>query len=329
MEIESLHFNTKNVAGRKPKLLDQVKIALRSRPYSRRTEQAYGNWIKRFIYFNRVRHPAEMGENEINSFLTYLALNENVSSSTQDQALAALLFLDREIGDFGNVIRARKPKRLPVVMTRGEVKSVLKCFVDEKWLIASVMYGGGLRLMECLQLRVQDIDFFQNEILIRDGKGSKDRITILPESLKVPLQEHLNRVKSIHERDLAEGWGSVLMPGALDRKYPCAPKEWRWQWVFPQENRWKNIKTGEQGRHHVHETAVQRAVKSAVNKAQIIKHVTSHTFRHSFATHLLEDGYDIRTIQELLGHKDLKTTMIYTHVLSKSGHGVKSPLDHL
>ncbi|MCP5104191.1 MAG: integron integrase [bacterium] len=195
--------------------------------------------------------------------------------------------------------------------------------------MASLMYGAGFRLMECLRLRVQDIDFSRIEILVRDGKGAKDRITMLPESLKAPLQVHLKRVKAIHEKDLADGWGRVLMPNALDRKYPNAPKEWRWQWVFPQENRWKNTKTGEEGRHHTHETILQRGVKEAVRSAGVVKHVSCHTLRHSFATHLLEAGYDIRTIQELLGHKDVSTTMIYTHVLNRGGHGVRSPMDGL
>jgi integron integrase len=311
-----------------------MREALRSRHYSRRTEQTYCQWVKRFIFFHKVRHPVEMGEAEINAFLTHLAVKEKVSASTQNQALSALLFLyrhvlGREVGDLGDVIRARKPKRLPVVITREEVKSVLANLTGDKWLMASLMYGAGLRLMECLRLRVQDVDFFRNEILVRDGKGAKDRITMLPESLKASLQEHLKTVKAVHERDLADGWGRVLMPDALDRKYPNAPKDWRWQWVFPQENRWKNASTGEQGRHHVHETILQRAVKEAVRKANLVKRVGCHTFRHSFATHLLETGYDIRTIQELLGHKDVSTTMIYTHVLNKGGHGVRSPIDGL
>ena len=311
-----------------------LRAALQARHYSRRTEQAYGHWVTRFLHFHRGRKPAEMAEPEINAFLTHVAVKETVSASTQNQALSALLFLyrhvtGREVGDLGEVIRARKPKRLPVVMTRDEVKVVLTNLSDDKWLMASLMYGAGLRLMECLRLRVQDIDVSRNEILVRDGKGAKDRITMLPESLKAPLQEHLKRGKAIHERDLAEGQGRVLMPDALDRKYPNASKDWRWQWVFPQENRWKNTKTGEEGRHHVHETILQRAVKEAVRKAGVVKHVGCHTFRHSFATHLLEAGYDIRTIQELLGHKDVSTTMIYTHVLSKGGHGVRSPIDGL
>lgn len=275
-----------------------------------------------------------MAEPEINAFLTHLAVKEKVSASTQNQALSALLFLyrhviGREVGDLGEVIRARKPTRLPVVMTREEVKAVLANLSGDKWLMASLMYGAGLRLMECLRLRAQDIDFLRNEILVRDGKGAKDRITMLPESLKGPLQHHLKKVKTIHERDLADGWGSVQLPMALDRKYPNAPKEWRWQWVFPQENRWKNQKTGEEGRHHVDESLVQKAVREAVMKAGLTKRASCHTFRHSFATHLLESGYDIRTVQELLGHNDVKTTMIYTHVLNRGPSGVRSPVDGL
>lgn len=320
--------------SRPSKLIDQLREALRSRHYSRRTEQTYCRWVKRYVFFHKVRHPAEMAEPEINAFLTYLAVNEKVSASTQNQALSALLFLyrhvlGREVGDLGEVIRARKPKRLPVVMTREEVKAVLANLSGDKWLMASLMYGSGLRLMECLRLRVQDLDFSRNEILVRDGKGAKDLITMLPASLKAPLQEHLRTVKAIHERDLADGWGRVLLPDALDRKYPNAAKEWRRQWVFPQENRWKNPKTGEEGRYHVHESIIQKAVGGATRKAGLAKRATCHTFRHSFATQLLESGYDIRTVQELLGHKDVKTTMIYTHVLNRGGKGVKSPVDDL
>lgn len=324
-----------NPAGAsQPKLLDRLVQALRSRHYSRRTEQTYCHWVKRFIFYHNVRHPAEMGEPEINAFLTHLALKEKVSASTQNQALSALLFLYRHVigrgvGDLGEVIRARKPKRLPVVMTREEVKAVLANLSGDKWLMASLMYGAGLRLMECLCLRVQNIDFSRNEILVRDGKGAKDRITMLPESLKNPLQEHLKKVKTIHERDLGEGWGRVLLPDALDRKYPNAPKDWRWQWVFPQEIRWTIPKNGEEGRYHVNESIIQKAVAGAVRKAGLCKRATRHTFRHSFATQLLGSGYDIRTVQELLGHKDVKTTMIYTHVLNRGGKGVKSPVDDL
>jgi integron integrase len=292
----------------KPKLLEQLREALRSRHYSRRTEQTYCLWVKRYIRFHNVRHPAEMAEPEINAFLTHLAVKEKVSASTQYQALAALLFLyrhvlGREIGDLGEVIRARKPKHVPVVMTRDEVKAVLAQLDGEKWLMASLMYGTGLRLMERLRLRVQDVDFSRSEITVREGKGSKDRVTMLPESIKKPLQEHLRKVKGVHAKDLTDGWGRVQLPMALDRKYTNASVDWRWQWVFPQRNRWKNPLTGEEGRHHIDESLVQKDVKDAVAKAGLTKRATCHTFRHSFATHLLEGGYDIRTVQELLGHK--------------------------
>ena len=321
-------------AKQQPKLLDRLREALRSRHYSRRTEQSYCHWVKRFIFFHHVRHPADMAEPEINAFLTHLAIKERVSASTQNQALSALLFLyrhvlSREIGDLGEVIRARRPKWLPVVLTREEVKTVLGHLAGDKRLMASLMYGAGLRLMECLRLRVQDIDFARNEIIVRDGKGAKDRVTMLPESLKATLQEHLRVVKTIHEQDLTDGWGRVQMPHALDRKYPGAPAEWRWQWVFPQENRWRNASTREEGRHHIDESLVQRAVKDAVRSAGIVKRATCHTFRHSFATHVLEAGYDMRTVQELLGHQDVRTTMIYTHVLNRGGKGVRSPADTL
>ena len=323
-----------SVGDAKPKLLDRLREALRARHYSRRTEQTYCLWVKRFIFFHNVRHPAEMAEPEINTFLTHLAVKEKVSASTQNQALSALLFLyrhvlGREIGDLGEVIRARKPKRLPVVMTREEVKEVLANMTGDKWLMASLMYGAGLRLMECLRLRVQDIDFARNEILVRDGKGAKDRLTMLPELLKGPIKDHIKKVKTIHERDLADGWGRVQMPSAMDRKYPNAPRDWRWQWVFPQENRWKNTKTGEEGRHHIDESLVQKSVRDATPKAGLTKRATCHTFPHSFATHLLEGGYDIRTVQELLGHNDVKTTMIYTHVLNRGPAGVRNPVDGL
>ncbi|MEW6229029.1 MAG: integron integrase [Bacillota bacterium] len=321
-------------AERKPRLLDRLREALRTRHYSRNTEQTYCHWVKRFIYFHNVRHPAEMAEPEINAFLTHLAVKEHVSASTQNQALCALLFLYRhvlgkEIGELGEVIRARKPRRLPVVLTREEVKAVIGQLKGDKWLMANLMYGAGLRLMECLRLRVQDIDFAANQIIVRAGKGNKDRETMLPEKVKQRLTEHLERVKQLHQIDLAAGFGRVEMPNALARKYPNASAEWGWQFVFPQEHRWINKQTGEQGRYHMDESLLQRAVKDAVRKAGVVKHVTCHTFRHSFATHLLEDGYDIRTVQELLGHNDVKTTMIYTHVLNRGGKGVRSPADSL
>jgi integron integrase len=276
------------------------------------------------------RHPRELGATEVVAFLTHLATAGRVSASTQNQALSALLFfsrhvMGRQVGDLDEVICARKPKRPPVVMTRDEAKSVLAHLTGDNWLMASLMYGAGLRLMECLELRVQDIDFQRNEITARGGKGAKHRRTMLPDSLRKPLEDHLGGLIPIHEKDLAEGWGRALMPDALARKYPKAPAGPRWQWVFPQENRWKNTRTGQEGRHHAHETILQRAVKESVLKAAVVKHLGCHTFRHSFATHLLESGYDVRTVQEVLGHGDVKPTMIYTHVLNRGPSGVPSP----
>jgi len=247
-----------HASAQKPKLLDRLREALRSRHYSRRTEETYCHWVKRFIFFHNMRHPAEMAEAEINVYLTHLAVKEKVSASTQNQALSALLFLyrhvlDRKVGDLGEVIRARKPRHVPVVMTRQETREVMSHLKGDKWLMASLMYGAGLRLMECLRLRIQDVDFARNEVTVRDGKGAKDRVTMLPASVKMPLQKHLQTAKQIHEKDLTDGWGRVQMPYALDRKYPNASADWRWQWVFPQESRWRNRETGEQGRHHVHE----------------------------------------------------------------------------
>jgi integron integrase len=318
----------------KPKLLDQLRLALRTWHYSPRTQETYCMWVRRFIFFHGKRHPAEMAEAEINTFLTYLAVKEKVSASTQNQALSALLFLyrhvlNRKIGDVGEVIRARKPKRLPVVMTREEVKAVINHLTGDKRLMAGLMYGAGLRVMECLQLRVQDIEFARREITVRSGKGDKDRVTMLPESLAKSLQDHLRKVRAIHDKDLRDGWGRVPMPDGLDRKYPNSSTEWRWQWVFPQENRWINHETGERGRYHMDESILQKAFKQAVEKTELVKRATCHSLRHSFATHLIEDGYDIRTVQELLGHKDVRTTMIYTHVLNRGGHGVRSPVDSL
>ena len=286
------------------KLLDRLSDALRSRHYSRRTEQSYCHWVKRFI-LHHAHPPEEMAEADINAFLSHLALKERVSASTQTQALSAILFLyrfvlGREIGKLEGLIRARKPRHL-----------------------------AGLRLMECLCLRVQDVDFDSNQVTVRGGKGAKDRITLLPQAVKAPLAEHLKRVRAVHQCDLQDGWGRVPLPDALARKYPNAAADWRWQYVFPADHRWVNGQTGKEGRHHIHESAVQRAVKEAVRKAGIAKHATCHTFRHSFATHVLENGYDIRTIQELLGHTDVKTTMIYAHVLNRGGKGVRSPIDSL
>lgn len=315
-----------------PKLLDRLSHELRARHYSDRTEKAYRLWVRRFIVYHAMKHPAQMGEPEINDFVSHLAVGEHVSASTQTQALSAILFLyryvlRRDLQKMPGLVRARASQHLPVVMTRAEVRAVLAELSDEHWLMASLMYGAGLRLSECLRLRVQDIDFGANEILVRDGKGAKDRVTMLPTSLKGPLTAQLRRAREVHELDLAAGWGRVMLPDALSRKYPNAATDWRWQWVFPQERRWRDPKTGRQGRHHVHQTILQRAVKVAVAQAGVQKNVGCHTFRHSFATQLLESGYDICTIQELLGHKDVRTTMVYTHVLNKGGRGVRSPLD--
>ncbi|MBN1355998.1 integron integrase [bacterium] len=319
---------------KKTRLLDQVSANLRARHYSRKTEQTYLGWIKKYILFHDKRHPSEMGEKEINKYLTYLALKVKVSASTQTQALSAILFLYRhvlkqEIGNIGDIIRARKSRRLPVVMTKEEVKQVIINLSGEIWIIVSLMYGAGLRLTECLRLRVQDIDFSGNQIMIRSGKGDKDRLTMLLENLKEPLMDHLKKVRQLHQKDIQDGWGDVSLPHSLSRKYPNASRDWQWQYVFPQEHRWTNKQTKEQGRHHIDESIVQKAVRSAVFRSGITKHATCHTFRHSFATHLLASGYDIRTVQELLGHKDVKTTMVYTHVLNRGGRGVQSPLDAL
>lgn len=317
-----------------PRLRDQLRDALRSRHYSQRTEEAYCRWVVQFVAYNKNRHPARMGETEINRFLSHLAIVEKVSPSTQNQALAAILFfyryvLKREVGDLGQIIRAKRTTRLPVVLTREETKALLNQLNGVMFLIASLLYGAGLRLNECLNLRVQDIDFGANQITVRSGKGDKDRVTMLPQAIKQQLLRHLNDVRRVHEKDLADGFGRVTLPGALDRKYPNAPWEWKWQYVFPQKNRWVDHETREEGRFHIHETIVQKAIRAAAKRANITKRATCHTLRHSFGTHLLESGYDIRTVQELLGHKDVRTTMIYTHVLNRGGKGVRSPMDSI
>ncbi len=298
---------------------------------SLRTEEAYTNWIKRFIIYHKKRHPLEMGESEIQDFLKHLVVEQNVAPSTQNQALHALLFLYREVLQIDlpwivTLERPRKQPRLPVVFTRDEVRAVLAQLTGTKRLMAGLLYGSGLRLIECLRLRVKDIDFALNLIFVREGKGSKDRITMLPQNLKVPLFEHLTEVKSRHKTDLNEGFGNVYLPYALARKYPNAAKEWKWQYVFPAPKRTIDPRSGVERRHHLDESVLQKAVKEAIKKAGIDKHGSCHSFRHSFATHLLEAGYDIRTIQELLGHADVRTTMIYTHVLNRGGLGVCSPL---
>jgi len=316
------------------RLLERLRRAVRARHYSRRTETAYAYWVRRFVVFHDLRHPEEMDADEINEFLTHLAVEENVAASTQNQAASALLFLyrhvlEREIEELGEVVRARRPKRLPVVLTRGEVRQVLDALPSDKRLIVSLLYGSGLRLLECLRLRVKDVDFARNQITVRRGKGGKDRQTTLPQSVKPALRGHLARVREIHREDREAGWGCVEMPTALDRKYPSGGFEWCWQWVFPQAHRWRNRRTGEQGRHHIDPSLVQRAVREAVVRAGVNHRATCHTFRHSFATHLLESGSDIRTVQELLGHSNVKTTMVYTHVLNRGPAGVQSPMDTL
>ncbi len=316
-----------------PKLMEQVRIAMRLRGLSYRTEQTYTDWIKRFILFHDKRHPKDMGVEEIRAFLTHLVMDRNVAASTQNQALHSILFLYKQVLEIplphlGALPVAKKQPRLPVVFTREEAQAILAKLSGEKWLMASLLYGSGLRLMECLRLRVKDLDFDRNLITIREGKGGKDRITMLPNNLKVPLQTHLAGVRQKHKVELAEGFGTVKLPFALASKYPNAPTEWKWQFVFPAPKRSCDPRTGLWHRHHLDESALQKAVKLALHQASVHKHGSCHTFRHSFATHLLEAGYDIRTVQELLGHSDIKTTMIYTHVLNRGGLAVRSPLDN-
>jgi integron integrase len=315
-----------------PKLLERVRDALRTRHYSRRTEEAYATWIRRFIVFHGKRHPQEMAEPEVTRFLSSLAVSGGVSASTQNQAASALLFLysqvlRQQIDWSDQVIRARRPTRLPVVLTREEVTQILQQLHGTSSLMASLLYGSGLRVIECVQLRVKDVDIARREIVIRDGKGQKDRRTMLPMRLIAPLTAHLAARKALHDRDLRAQCGSVELPGALRLKYSKAPWAWPWQWVFPATRFYRDTVSGERRRHHLHESVLQRAVKDATGRTGITKPATCHTLRHSFATHLLESGSDIRTIQELLGHRDVRTTMIYTHVLNRGGPGVVSPLD--
>ena len=314
------------------RLLDRVRTAIRLRHYSAKTEEAYTGWIKRYIVFHGKRHPEEMGASEIESFLSDLPVQRHVSASTQNQALAALLFLYKEVLStqidwIERVVHAKRPERLPVVLTRQEVQAVLGCLSGVYRIVGSVLYGSSLRLGETVSLRVKDIDFSRKKILVRDGKGRKDRVTMLPETIKTSLLRHLEQVKRLHGRDLADGAGRVVLPDALAQKYPNADREWGWQFVFPASSRYGDKEAGIERRHHLHETAVQRAMKAAVRQSGIAKPASCHSMRHSFATHLLENGYDIRTVQELLGHRDVSTTMIYTHVLNKDGRGVRSPAD--
>ena len=319
-------------AGQPVRLLDRVRQAVRMRHYSPRTEKAYVGWIRRFILFHDKRHPAQMGAPEVTRFLSHLATGSSVSASTQNQALSAILFLYGEVlGQrldwMVDIVRAQRPVRVPTVLSRREVSDLLSHLRGVVWLTAALMYGAGLRLSECATLRVKDLDLERSEITVRDGKGGKDRLTLLPAAVRRALVEHLARVKEQHEADLRAGAGSVALPGALRVKYPRAGCEWGWQWVFPATRFYVDPDTRERRRHHLHETVIQRAVKEAVRAAGLAKPAACHTLRHSFATHLLEAGYDIRTIQELLGHRDVSTTMIYTHVLNRGGRGVQSPLD--
>ncbi len=318
----------------RPRLLDRVRDTVRARHYSRRTEEAYIAWIRRYILFHGKRHPAEMGAAEITQFLTSLAVQRNVAASTQNQALSALLFLYREVlGQevpwLDGIVHAKRPRRLPVVLTREEVRAVLGQLNGVPRLMALLLYGAGLRVLECARLRVKDIDFTSNQIVVRAGKGSRDRVTMLPAAVKADLARHLELVRRQYEQYLKHGAGWVELPEALARKYPNAGREWGWQWVFPATRFYLDRSSGQRRRHHLHETVLQRAVRDAVRRAGIAKHATCHTFRHSFATHLLEDGHDIRTVQELLGHRDVSTTMIYTHVLNRGPGAVQSPVDRL
>ncbi|WP_257311315.1 integron integrase [Geothrix fuzhouensis] len=317
-----------------PRFLDQLRDSLRVRHYSLRTEDAYVDWVRRFILFHGKRHPKDMGASEVQAFLNHLAVDRGVSPSTQNQAKAALLFLYRNLLEvdlpwLSEVIQAKRQSRLPVVLTPGEVRALFDQMEGGMALLAQVLYGTGLRLMEGLRLRVKDLEFERREIVVRDGKGGKDRVTMLPDRLAGPLRAHLDRVRALHERDLAEGFGEVALPDALGLKAPFAARAWGWQWVFPSAQRSADPRSDAFFRHHLHPESVQKAVRLAGRAAELVKPVTPHVLRHSFATHLLASGHDIRTVQELLGHKDVATTMIYTHVLNRGGRGVPSPLDGL
>lgn len=315
-----------------PKLLDQVRSVMRVRHCSKRTEEAYVNWIKRYIIFHDKQHPLNLNEHHAEMFLTHLAVNEGVSASTQNQALNALLFLYKHIlskplGSLTEVMRARRSKRIPVVFTPEEVKRIFSHLNGVPLLVANLLYGSGLRLMEAIRLRVKDIDFETRIVIVREGKGDKDRRTVLPESVVARLKVHLQKVQAVHLDDLADGYGEVHMPGQLAKKFPRAPFSWEWQYIFPSSRRARDPHTKKIMRHHIEESHIQREIKKAIRAAGSTKDGSAHTFRHSFATHLLERGYDIRTVQDLLGHADVRTTMIYTHVLNRGGISVKSPLD--
>ena len=320
------------MASQAPKLLDRVRQRIRLRGYSIRTEQAYVQWIKRFILYNGKRHPKEMGKPEIEDFLSHLALKNRVASSTQNQAFCAIIFLykhviNQKLPDDINAFRAKTPIKLPVVLSREETDRVLDVMTGTHQVMAIVMYGSGLRVQECISLRVKDVDFEMDQIVVRNGKGNVDRVTVFPDRIKAPLKNILKRGKLLHEHDLSNGYGRVYLPYALAKKYKNADREWGWQYVFPASKISKDPRSERMMRHHLHVTGIQKATNKAVKIAKILKPAGCHTFRHCFATHLLEDGYDIRTIQELLGHKDVSTTMIYTHVLNKGGKAVRSPAD--
>jgi integron integrase len=320
------------MSSREPKLLDQARSTLRRKHYSYQTEKCYLAWIRRFILFHDKKHPKTMGQKEIEAFLTYLAVEGKVAASTQNQALNAIAFLYKTVltmrFDFPlQSVRAKRPKHLPTVLTREEALRVLGCMTGINQLMAKLLYGGGLRIGECVRLRVKDLDITRRQVIIRDGKGARDRATVLPESLIPTLELHLLRTKRLHEEDLTKGYGSVYLPSALERKYPHASREWIWQYIFPSPRFSVDPRSGLIRRHHINTSTLGKAVRVAARLAGIEKRVTCHTFRHSFATHLLENGYDIRTVQDLLGHKDVKTTMIYTHVLNRGPLAVMSPLD--
>ena len=317
-----------------PRLLEQVRNAIRVRHYSIRTEEAYVQWIKRYIYFHEKRHPKDLNAKHVAAFLSYLAVKRKVAASTQNQALCALVFLYRhviqkDLGKFEGIVFAKRRRKLPEVFSRDEVDRVMANLSGIPWLMAALMYGAGLRLMECVRLRVADLDFGNRRLIVRDGKGGKDRVTMLPQQLIKPLKDHLTGVNRRYRQDIEAGRCNVYLPHALARKYPQAHKAWAWQYVFPSSKLSIDPRSGIERRHHVHRYSIQRAIRTAVSRADIHKHASSHTLRHSFATHLIEDGYDIRTIQELLGHKDVRTTQIYTHVLNTGGIGVSSPFDKL
>ena len=319
--------------GPSEKLLERMQRLLRAKHYSRRTEKAYLGWIRRFILFHGKRHPVHMGKEEIEAYLSHLATKRKVAASTQNQALSAILFLYRTVLEKPNdlridAVRARRPKRIPTVLSKKEALSVLGSMTGVHSLMARLLYGGGLRASECARLRIKDIDFSLHQIVVRDGKGAQDRLTILPESIVAQLQAHLSRIRLLHRHDLSQGYGATYLPYSLARKYPGADSEWVWQYVFPSRRLTPERTANTMRRHHMSTSGLQKAVQRAARLCRVDKRVSTHTFRHSFATHLLEDGYDIRTVQDLLGHKDVKTTMIYTHVLNRGGFAVRSPLDH-